>query len=90
MTLMDKKEPISDLEAHNIEREKKVRAATKRLDEYLVQKFDLNKSVASVTKTQAEKKPKNGKPVASECSDGKQTEKRTDSGVDKKADVKAS
>ena len=89
MILMDKKEPVSDLVAHNIEREKDVRAATKRLDEYLVQKFDLNKPVASVMNTKAEKKPQNGKPIASKSGDGKQTEKSTDSEVDKKADVKA-
>ena len=39
----DKKEPISDLTRHNLKREEEVRAATKRLDEYLVTKFDLNK-----------------------------------------------
>ena len=40
---MDKKEPISDLTAHNIKREEEVRSATKRLDEYLVEKYDLNR-----------------------------------------------
>ena len=39
----DKKEPISDLTKHNLKREEEVRAATKRLDEYLVTKYDLNK-----------------------------------------------
>ena len=38
----DKKEPISDLTEHNL-REEEVRVATKRLDEYLVTKYDLNK-----------------------------------------------
>ena len=36
----DKKEPISDLTTHNLKREEEVRAATKRLDEYLVTAFD--------------------------------------------------
>ena len=47
MAKEDKKEPISDLTKHNLKREEEVRAATKRLDEYLVTKFDLNKPKSS-------------------------------------------
>ena len=79
-----KKEPISDLTKHNLKREEEVRAATKRLDEYLVTKFDLNKpksgSGVSEEKTQEEK------PKTSEAKESKQTAKSTEGKNDKKAE----
>ena len=83
-----KKEPISDLTKHNLKREEEVRAATKRLDEYLVTKFDLNKpksgSGVSEEKTQEEK------PKTSEAKESKQTAKSTEGKNDKKAEEKES
>ena len=83
-----KKEPISDLAAHNLKREEEVRAATKRLDEYLVTKFDLNKpksaSGVSEDKTQKEK------PKTLEVSESEQTTNSADSKNDKKAEKKES
>ena len=83
-----KKEPISDLTMHNLKREEEVRAATKRLDEYLVTKFDLNKpksaSELSEEKTQKEKQ-KN-----SEAQESAQTAKSAEDKNDKKAEEKES
>ena len=82
-----KKEPISDLTKHNLKREEEVRAATKRLDEYLVTKFDLNKAKprgVSEEKTQEEK------PKASEAKEGEQAAKSTESKNDKKSEEKES
>ena len=83
-----KKEPISDLTKHNLKREEEVRAATKRLDEYLVTKFDLNKpksgSGVSEEKTQEEK------PKTSEAKESEQTAKSTEGKNDKKAEEKES
>ena len=55
---MSKREPIADLTNHNIQREKDVRAATKRLDDYLVEKYDLNKTAKNVSNIKSEAKPK--------------------------------
>ena len=83
-----KKEPISDLTKHNLKREEEVRAATKRLDEYLVTKFDLNKpksgSGVSEEKTQEEK------PKTSGAKESEQTAKSTEGKNDKKAEEKES
>ena len=85
MAKEDKKEPISDLTKHNLKREEEVRAATKRLDEYLVTKFDLNKAKprgVSEEKTQEEK------PKASEAKEGEQAAKSAESKNDKKSEEK--
>ena len=82
-----KKEPISDLTKHNLKREEEVRAATKRLDEYLVTKFDLNKAKprgVSEEKTQEEK------PKASEVKEGEQPAKSAESKNDKKGEARES
>ena len=65
MAREDKKEPISDLTKHNLKREEEVRAATKRLDEYLVTKFDLNKPKSA--KGVSEEKTQKEKPKTSEA-----------------------
>ena len=88
MAREDKKEPISDLTKHNLKREEEVRAATKRLDEYLVTKFDLNK-------------PKSARGVGRKNTEGKtedlrgqrkkdQTAKNAEDKNDKKAEEKES
>ena len=84
MAKEDKKEPISDLTKHNLKREEEVRAATKRLDEYLVSKFDLNKP-KSVKGVSEEKIQKN-----SEVKESEQTAKNAESKNDKKAQEKES
>ena len=81
----DKKEPISDLTTHNLKREEEVRAATKRLDEYLVSRFDLNKPKSA--REVSEEKTKKEKPKTSE---GEQTAKSTEDKNDKKAEEKES
>ena len=73
MAKEDKKEPISDLTKHNLKREEEVRAATKRLDEYLVTKFDLNKPKSM--KGVSEEKTQEEKPKASEAKEGEQAAK---------------
>ncbi len=74
MAKEDKKEPISDLTKHNLKREEEVRAATKRLDEYLVTKFDLNKPKS--TKGVSEEKTQKEKPKTSEIKESEQTCKK--------------
>ena len=83
----DKKEPISDLTTHNLKREEEVRAATKRLDEYLVTKYDLNKP-KSAREGSEEKNKENSK--TSEAKEGDQTEKKAKDKNDKKAEEKES
>ena len=86
MAKEDKKEPISDLTKHNLKREEEVRAATKRLDEYLVTKFDLNKPKS--TKGVSEEKTQKEKPKTSETKEGEQSEKSAESKSDKKTQEK--
>ena len=86
MAKEDKKEPISDLTKHNLKREEEVRAATKRLDEYLVTKFDLNKPKS--TKGVSEEKTQKEKPKTSETKEGEQSAKSAESKNDKKAEEK--
>ena len=86
MAKEDKKEPISDLTKHNLKREEEVRAATKRLDEYLVTKFDLNKPKS--TKGVPEEKTQEEKPKASEAKEGEQAAKSAESINDKKSEEK--
>ena len=86
MAKEDKKEPISDLTKHNLKREEEVRAATKRLDEYLVTKFDLNKP--QPTKAVSEEKTQEKKPKASEAKEGEQPAKSAESKNEKKAEEK--
>ena len=89
MAKEDKKEPISDLTKHNLKREEEVRAATKRLDEYLVTKFDLNKPKS--TKGAPEEKTQKEKPKASEAKElkeGEQAAKSAESINDKKSEEK--
>ena len=89
MAKEDKKEPISDLTKHNLKREEEVRAATKRLDEYLVTKFDLNKPKSK--KGAPEEKTQEEKPKASEAKvpkEGEQAAKSTESTNDKKSKEK--
>ena len=86
MAKEDKKEPISDLTKHNLKREEEVRAATKRLDEYLVTKYDLNKPKS--TKGVAEEKTQEEKPRAKEAKEGEQAAKSTESKNDKKSEEK--
>ena len=83
-----KKEPISDLTTHNLKREEEVRVATKRLDEYLVTKFDLNKpkSLKGETKEEIQKE----KPKAAEVKDSEQVAKSAESKSDKKTEEKES
>ena len=81
-----KKEPISNLTAHNLKREEEVRAATKRLDEYLVTKFDLNKPKS--TKEVPEEKTQKEKPKTSEVKEGEQTAESAESKNDKKPEEK--
>ena len=88
MAKEDKKEPISDLTRHNLKREEEVRAATKRLDEYLVTKFDLNKPKS--VKGVPEEKTQKEKPKISEGKESDQTEKSTEGKDDKKAEAKES
>ena len=84
----DKKEPISDLSEHNLKREEEVRAATKRLDEYLVSRFDLNKPKSA--KEVSEEKTKKEKPKTSEAKEGEQTAKSAEDKNDKKTKEKES
>ena len=84
----DKKEPISDLTKHNLNREEEVRAATKRLDEYLVTTFDLNKPKSS--KGVSEEKIQKEKPETSEVKDSEQTAKSAEVENDKKVEAKES
>ena len=88
MAKEDKKEPISDLTKHNLKREEEVRAATKRLDEYLVTKFDLNKPKS--TKGVPEEKTQKEKPKTSEAKEGEQSAKSAESKNDKKPEEKES
>ena len=88
MAKKDKKEPISDLTKHNLKREEEVRAATKRLDEYLVTKFDLNKPKS--TKGVSEEKTEKEEPKTSETKEGERTPKSAESKNDKKAEEKNS
>ena len=79
-----KKEPISDLTKHNLKREEEVRAATKRLDEYLVSKFDLNKPKSA--KGASEEKTQKEKPNTSEVKESEQTAKNAEGKNEKKAE----
>ena len=88
MAKEDKKEPISDLTKHNLKREEEVRAATKRLDEYLVSKFDLNKPKS--VKEVPEEKTQKEKSKSSEVKESEQTVKSAESKNDKKAEEKES
>ena len=81
-----KKEPIADLTQHNLKREEEVRAATQRLDEYLVTKFDLNKPKSP--RGVSEEKTQEEKPKASEAKEGEQAAKSTESKNDKKSEEK--
>ena len=88
---MDKKEPISDLTQHNIRREEDVKSATKRLDEYLVQTFDLMKSGFGnpVNETQAKSAQK--KPASLKSGDkemGKGNEGISDKNAEANKDTK--
>ena len=82
MAKEDKKEPISDLTKHNLKREEEVRAATKRLDEYLVTKFDLNKPKSA--RGVSEEKTQKEKPKTSEAKEGEQTAKSAEVKMTKK------
>ena len=84
----DKKEPISDLTKHNLKREEEVRAATKRLDEYLVTKYDLNKPKSA--REVSEEKKENEKLKTTEAKEGDQTAKNAMDKNDKKAEEKES
>ena len=84
----DKKEPISDLTKHNLKREEEVRAATKRLDEYLVTKYDLNKPKSA--REVSEEKTQKEKPKDPEAKEGDQTAKNAGDKNDKKAEEKES
>ena len=84
----DKKEPISDLTTHNLKREEEVRAATKRLDEYLVTTFDLNKPKSAREKS--EEKTQKEKSKTSEAKEGETTAKNAKDKNDKKAEEKES
>ena len=89
MAKEDKKEPISDLTKHNLKREEEVRAATKRLDEYLVTKYDLNKPKS--TKEVPEEKTQEERPKVSEAEEvkeGEQAAKSIESKNDKKSEEK--
>ena len=88
MAKEDKKEPISDLTKHNLKREEEVRAATKRLDEYLVTKFDLNKPKS--TKGAQEEKTQKEKPNTSEVKESEQTAKNAEGKNEKKAEENVS
>ena len=88
MAKEDKKEPISDLTKHNLKREEEVRAATKRLDEYLVSKFDLNKPKSA--KGVSEENIQKEKPKSSEVKESEQPAKSAQSKNDKKAEEKES
>ena len=88
MAKEDKKEPISDLTRHNLNREEEVRAATKRLDEYLVTKFDLNKPKS--VKGVPEEKTQKEKQKNSEAQESAQTAKSAEDKNDKKAEEKES
>ena len=85
MAKEDKKEPISDLTRHNLKREEEVRAATKRLDEYLVTKFDLNKPKS--TKGVSEEKTQEEKPMVIEAEEGEQPAKSAEGKSDKKTEA---
>ena len=85
MAKEDKKEPISDLTMHNLKREEEVRAATKRLDEYLVTKFDLNKPKS--TKGVREEKTQEEKTKAIEAEEGEQPAKSAEGKNDKKTEA---
>ena len=84
----EKKEPIADLTTHNLKREEEVRAATKRLDEYLVTKFDLNKPNSS--KGETTEKIQEEKPKTSEVKDSEQATKSAESKNGKKTEEKES
>ena len=88
MARADKKEPISDLTKHNLKREEEVRAATKRLDEYLVTRYDLNKPKSA--REVSEEKIKNEKLKTSEAKEGETTAKNAKDKNDKKAEEKES
>ena len=84
----DKKEPISDLTKHNLKREEEVRASTKRLDEYLVTRYDLNKPKSA--REVSEEKTNKEKPKTSEAKEGEPTVKNAMGNNDKKAEEKES
>ena len=88
MAKENKKEPISDLTKHNLKREEEVREATKRLDEYLVSKFDLNKPKSA--KGASEEKTQKEISKSSEVKETEQTAKSAESKNDKKAEEKES
>ena len=88
MSREDKKEPISDLTKHNLKREEEVRAATKRLDEYLITKYDLNKTKSA--REVPEEKTEKEKSKTSEAKEGDQTAKNAKDKNDKKAEEKES
>ena len=88
MAKEDKKEPISDLTMHNLKREEEVRAATKRLDEYLVTKFDLNK--AKSPRGVSEEKTQEEKSKTPEVKKSEQAAKSAESKNDKKTEEKES
>ena len=81
-----KKEPISDLTKHNLKREEEVRAATKRLDEYLVTKFDLNKTMSP--RGVSEEKTQEKKVKTSEAKEDEKTARSAESKDGKKAEEK--
>ena len=87
MAKEDKKEPISDLTKHNLKRRRGA-GATKRLDEYLVTKFDLNKPKSprevSEDKTQKERSKTSG------AKESDQVAKSAEGKNDKKAETKES
>ena len=85
MAKEDKKEPISDLTRHNLKREEEVRAATKRLDEYLVTKFDLNKPISP--KGGSEEKAQGEKSKTSGDKESEQSAKSGEGVMDKKAEA---
>ena len=83
-----KKEPIADLTKHNLKREEEVRAATQRLDEYLVTKFDLNKPKSP--RGVSEEKTQEEKPKTSEAKESEQTSKSAEGKKDKNAEASES
>ena len=83
-----KKEPISDLTTHNLKREEEVRAATRRLDEYLVTKFDLNKPKSS--KGEPKEKIQKEEPKTSKVEESEQATKSAESKNEKKTEEKDS
>ena len=84
----DKREPISDLTKHNLKREEEVRASTKRLDEYLVTRYDLNKTKSA--REVSEEKTKKEKPKTSEAKESEPTANNAKGKNDEKSEEKRS